>query len=355
MKLWKPSALTLAIVMSLVIGCGNHTPPPIVIDDPVATQPVPIDPPFQPSEPSQPPLTPVSENIGDITPEQRLSAEDTAIITGILNGSKQLDGRRHRVLLAGCNYPGLNAELNYCVFDTATRDALGWVKKFKVDPADVRIVRDTEYTKANMIKHIDWVFDDVRPGDVRVICLSSHGSQDTLSDGSVCGIVVLYDMISTGSWNDSTEIKIDYWIAKCKSVPNGSNVVIIGDLCYAGGDIRAVLSGNPHQKKVRAIDGPPEVQARVAAAPKRALMRDANQYSIQWIPCCLDSELSSEGPRTGGSGHWAIWSSIDKNGINAAATLIVRDGNALLRSNQDTQHLSVIGRNNKQPLTKAAP
>src|SRR6185436_17468508 len=96
-----------------------------------------------------------------------------------------------------------------------------------------------------------------------------------------------------------------YWKEKCKSVKAGCNVLIFLDLCYAGADIRAALSGSSTVKKVRAFEGPQYVQDRVAKATKRTLMRDVNVYNVQFFPCCLDSELSQEGPRTGGAGSWS--------------------------------------------------
>lgn len=349
--------------VAFVIGCGHKPPTTVVIDNsPVITEPpvVVTEPPIAVEPPAvivpvdTPPV--VTGNIGDLTPEAPLNTADAAIVNSVITGSKELDNRRNRVLLAGCNYPGSDAQLTFCVFDVKVRHLLGFAKKFKIDPADMRLVLDRDYTKANLVRHIDWIFDDIKAGDLRVICLSSHGAQDTMPDGTTAGVVVTADMVYNGEWSAATEIQIDYWKAKCKSVPNGSTVVMIFDLCYSGGDIKAAF-GNPghNLKKFRSIDGPPAVQARVAASTKRALLRDVNAYNVVWLPTCLDSELSSEGSRTGGAGSWAIWSSIDKNTVDGLATVICRDGNAFLRADQDSQHLIVLGRNNKQPLFKAAP
>lgn len=351
-------ALVSIGVLSFFACCHNSTPP-IIIDQ---QQPSPIvigEPPPTNTDPVQPPPGPVNppvsgDAIGALNPEAQLSAADSAIISQVLNGPKSLDNQRNRILLAGCNYPGTQSSLTYCVFDVQVRHLLGLVKKFKIDPADIRLVLDREYTKANLVKHIDWIFDGVQPGDKRAIFMSSHGAQDTLSDGSTAGVVCTWDMISQGAWNADTEIQLPYWQAKCRSVPPGSNVLLLFDLCYSGSDIRALFA-NPGHKTARSVTGPPVVQARVEKATVRALMRDANQYSIQWFPMCLDSELSSEGSRTGGAGSWSWWSSIDKNGVDALSTLICRDANAYLRSNQDTQHITVLGRNNKQPIFVAQP
>lgn len=357
-KFFNLSIASLVFGAAMLIGCRHSSDVPVVvgggappvIDEPTQSPPIVITPPTNP--PVNLPVA--SGNIGDLTPEAALSGEDQVIIASVVNGSKELDNRRNRVLLAGCNYPGTDAQLTYCVFDVKVRHLLGFANKFKIDTADMRLVLDREYTKANLVRHIDWIFDDVKPGDFRAICLSSHGAQDTMPDSTTAGIVVTADMVYSGEWSAATEIQIDYWKAKCKSVPNGCTVVMIFDLCFAGGDIRAAF-GNPNHgiKKFRSIDGPPVVQARVAAATKRTLMRDVNVYNVIWFPTCLDSELSSEGSRTGGAGSWAIWSSIDKNTKDAIATVLCRDGNEFLRSNQDTQHLISLGRNNKQPLFKA--
>lgn len=325
-----------------------------------ASQPQPNTPPLPPVTPPavQPttpptPTTPVppSANIGDLTPEVALAPGDQAIVDSVLNGSKDLDGRRNRILVAGDNFPGTPALLTYCVFDTVERDLLGMVKKFGANPADIRALRDTECTRANLAKHIDWVFADIQPGDQRFVFLSCHGSADTSSDGSITGIICTYDMISTNIWDETTEITLDYWKAKCQSVPKGCNVTLVFDLCHAGGDIRALLA---NKRAPRSVDGPAPVQARIAKATKRATLRDVNQYNVQFIPMCLDSELSEEGPSTGGMGTWGLWSAIDKDGAAAPATNVIRDANAALRGNVATQHIVVVGANNKQPLGQAA-
>lgn len=360
----KLSFLSLSVCAILCLGqfaCGRPKPPPPTPinggSEPPISQPQFPDNPQQPPQqpPSQPPAIIISDNIGDLTPEGALAESDAKIISAVVNGSKELDNRRNRILLAADNYPGTQAELTYCVFDVRTRHLLGLAKKIGAKTEDMRLALNAEYTKANLTKHVDWVFADLQPGDQRAIFLSSHGGQDTGPDGSVQGLVIVHDMIATGVWSEDTEITLDYWKAKCKSVPPGCNVVLFFDCCYAGSDIRAALVGNPHAsvKKSRSVDGPPVVQARITLATKRALMRDANQYFIQWFPACLESELSSEGSRTGGSGSWAFWSSVDKNGIDAPCTVICRDANGFLRQNQDSQHLSILGKNNKQPLFKA--
>ncbi len=337
--------------------CPTYSPPdtspvPVFVPPAVATPSDPVAP-----APTPAPIQPVvasTDSIGALDPAQPLTAADQAIINSVLNGPKTLDIQPNRVLLAGDNYPQTQSQLTYCVFDTTVRDLLGLAKKFNVAPSDMRALRDSECTKANMVKYIDWVFDSIHPGDTRIVCISSHGTTDTAADGSIQGLVCTYDMVATMNWSDQTEISLDYWKEKCKSVPDGCNVVLIFDCCYAGADIRALMAHNSHQLKARSIDGPPIVQARVAAATKRSLMRDVNQYNVQFFPMCLDSELSEEGEITGGMGTWSLWSAVDKDGATAPCTAICRDANAYSRSMGATQHITILGKNAKAPMSKAA-
>src|SRR6185295_5319807 len=134
--------LAIALIC-LLAGCGHRPPAEIIYDSP-STQP-PISTPTQP--PTQPPSLPpvLSDAIGEISPEVPLSVENKAIIESVLNGPKTLDNRRHRILVAGDDYPNTDAALNYCVFDTQTRHLIGLVKKFKIDPANIRCLRNQEY------------------------------------------------------------------------------------------------------------------------------------------------------------------------------------------------------------------
>ncbi len=308
------------------------------------------DPPVTTPPTTTPPSAIVQSNIGDYDPAVPLNAADQAIVDSVINGSKDLDNRRNRVFVAGDNFPGTPAQLTYCVFDTTVRDLLGVVKKYGANPADIRAPRDADCTAANLKKHIDWIFADIQPNDFRVGCLSCHGSADTDSNGNITGIVCTYDMIKTGIWDETTEITLAYWKEKCKSVPKGCNVVLIFDLCHAGGDIRALLS---NQRTPRSTDGPAPVQARLAKATTRLTLRDVNQYNVQFIPMCLDSELSEEGPGTGGLGTWALWSAVDKNGSAAPCTTLIRDTNGNLRTRGATQHVVVVGANAKAPMGQA--
>ncbi len=328
-----------------------------VFDPPTTQPPVdfpPVTVPAEPHSPGEPPTSTIADavKIGEIDPANPLSLADRAIIDSIVHGSKATDDRRGRFLFAGDNYPGTASSLDYCVFDTSVRHLLGFVKKFGFNPADMRTLQNEEYSRANIIKYVDWVFADIKPGDPRVICLSSHGTKGIGPDGAAQGMVVTHDMISTGQWNATTQIFLEYWKEKCKSVPAGCNVTLVFDLCYAGADIRALVGS---LKKNRSVDGPEATQLAVDMAKVRTQMRDVNVYNVQFIPMCLDSELSEEGPSTGGGGSWGLWTAIDTNGIDAACTIQIRSANAVMKQRGFSQHVSILGRNAKAPLTKAVP
>ncbi len=338
--------------------CPLCPPKPQPVFDPPVQQPSTEVPSFPQIIVVNPPTTgvePPTESvvkIGSIIPSDPLHASDLAIINGLIANPKDTPNQRHRILLAGDNYPGTNSALDYCIFDTSCRHALGLVKSFKIDPSSFRVLRNSEYSKANLVKFTDWVFDDVQPGDIRAIFLSSHGTKDIGPSGAVEGLIVTHDMIATGVWSPETEIRIDYWKMKCRSVSQGCNVTLVFDMCHAGADIRALLGSI---KKSRSIEGPQVVQERVDTAKTRTVMRDVNVYNIQFIPMCLDSELSEEGPNTGGAGSWGLWNAIDDLGIDAPTTTLVRSTNGYLKSNVFSQHVTVLGRNSKMPLFKAAP
>ncbi len=111
--------------------------------------------------------------------------------------------------------------------------------------------------------------------------------------------------------------------------------------------MRAALSliAQKNKRKVRSIDGPPVVQARVDAAVERtstrALFADLNGTVF---PVCQASELAEES-EDGGAGTNAFWASRKAQPLTAKSGDIVRTANKNLKDHVFTQHFGLVGVN----------
>ncbi|WIA30183.1 hypothetical protein OEZ86_000275 [Tetradesmus obliquus] len=97
---------------------------------------------------------------------------------------------RKKALLIGCAYPGTSQALNGCINDV---QCIEYCLKHRfgfVQPGSIVVLRDDQRskdhvsTRANIVRGIQWLMQDQRPGDSLFFHFSGHGSQqaDTTGD-----------------------------------------------------------------------------------------------------------------------------------------------------------------------------
>lgn len=339
MKIFKLSALSFLFGIVLFVGCGHNNPP--VIDPGVSTTPVevPTAPPFQPSDPGQPPLTPV-----DV-------AGDDAIIAAVLANGEIEDNPRNatggddRAVIFGNNFPNSNAELHECVRD-AKKNIVNLVKFDHFSTKSIRLFTDRQCTKKNYEKWATWVLANAKPGDRRFFGNSSHGAEDTSSDGKIYDIIVTDDMVRLNAWDSSTEVSPEFWSTLLRSTT--VNFVFLNDACHAGGAMKSMMSfvAAKNKRTIRSIDGPAPVQARLNTATQRGPTLRALALTGVVLPACQPSELSEEDSVHGGLATDATWAARKNLPVTAKSSDIVREANRILRNEYGaSQHEGLIGVN----------
>lgn len=141
---------------------------------------------------------------------------------------------RRRALLIGINKFQQVSGLNGCINDTVNmKNILMSFYGFKVQ--DIRSLTDTQATKTNIIKELQWLIQGVVPGDFLVFHFSSHGSQlpDRSGDEKADRkdeILCCYDM----NWTGGGYLLDDDMQRFAHAIPAGVNVEAIFDTCHSG-------------------------------------------------------------------------------------------------------------------------
>lgn len=324
--------LSIFLTVSL-FGCHHsQQPQPLVSDNPAPTT----------SVESQTPTIPAT------TPST--STDDDAIIATVLahGDSKDLAASptNDRAVVFGDNFPGTPAELHECVGD-AKKNVLNLVKIDKFDPKNIRLILNEKCTKANYESWATWVMADAKPGDRRFFANSSHGAEDTDTQGNIVDVLVTFDMIQKNVWDSTTEVSPEFWANLLRSTT--TDFLFLNDSCHAGGQMRKVfgITGFKRNRLVRSIDGPPAVQDRLNAAAQRGVSLRSLTLSGSVVWACQPSELSEEDSDHGGLGTDAFWKA-RKNllATNPKIGDVIREANRILHSElAATQHEGLTGAN----------
>ncbi len=323
-----------------MIGCNHNNQPQ---SDQVSSDPV-----YVPTTPSQD--VPVAAPVQSDDSPAILTADDNAIIDSVLANGESRDVApsvtNDRAVVFGDNYPGTPAELHGCVND-AKKNVLNLVKIDHFNPRNIRLILNEKCTKKNYEAWTIWVLANAVAGDRRFWGSSSHGAEDTDTAGNLIDVLVTFDMISKGVWDETTEVSPDFWAKTLRATT--VDFLFINDSCHAGGQMRQAigLAALKNKRLVRSIDGPPAVQARINAATQRGTSLRALTLTGTVVWACQPSELSEEDSIHGGLGTDAWWKA-RKNLLNTSpkAGDIVREANRILHSEYAaSQHEGLTGQN----------
>lgn len=323
----------LSLLLITAVGCHHNKPPEEFI-----SQPSPIA--------DTTPQTPPQADAPAVTS----TAEDDAIIAEVLANGESRDvsasATNDRAVVFGDNYVGTPAELHECVND-AKKNVINLVKVEKFSPKNIRLFLNEKCTKENYEAWGAWVMAEAKPGDRRFFANSSHGAEDTDSQGRIIDVLVTYSMIQKNVWNATTEVSPEFWATLLRST--SVNFLFINDSCHAGGQMRKTLgiAALKNKRTVRSIDGPAIVQARIDAATERGqgLRSLALTGSVVWA--CQPSELSEEDSIHGGLGTDAYWKSRKALvASNPKIGDIIREANRILHTEYAaSQHAGLTGVN----------
>lgn len=161
-----------------------------------------------------------------------------------------------RALLVGINdYPNRGDRLEGCVNDTFLMSAM--LQECGFAPEEIRVVLNERATAKEILDRLQWLLDDLRPGDERVLFYSGHGARmpvygpsDEVDHINEC--LVPYDF----DWTRERAIT-DMQLAELYSqLPYGAYFVGIFDCCHAGWMTR---QGG---RRVRGLEPPDDIRHR---------------------------------------------------------------------------------------------
>lgn len=162
-----------------------------------------------------------------------------------------------RALLVGINeYPDPANRLEGCVNDVYLMSAV--LQESGFQPDDIRVVLDDRATAAGIRERLDWLLDEVRPGDQRFFFYSGHGAQlpGYGSNGRpdrLHSCLVPHDF----AWTGETAITDDQFDNYYSHLSYDARFVIVLDCCYSGGMVRG------DGARVRGLNPPDDVRHRM--------------------------------------------------------------------------------------------
>lgn len=167
--------------------------------------------------------------------------------------------RARRALLIGINdYPQPENRLQGCVNDVFQMSAM--LQERGYQPEEIRVVLDARATTRGVQERLQWLLEDVRAGDERVLFYSGHGAQVAAYDADgepdhKDETLVTHDF----DWSGNTGITDDMLARLYANLPYEARFSIILDCCHSGGIARA------GGVAVRGINPPDDVRHRSIA------------------------------------------------------------------------------------------
>lgn len=183
-----------------------------------------------------------------------------------------------KALCVGINdYPSVGNDLRGCI-----NDARGWAglltAHYDFPAADVKLLLDSQATKANMLAGLKALLAGAKPGDVLVFTNSSHGTYvaDTSGDEPAYDEAICpYDCADNLIIDDELR---ELFVG---SLPKNVHLTVISDSCFSGTVTREVLSpaalAEPYERRARLLE--PYLIGRLQLADiSKALFKGKDKY-----------------------------------------------------------------------------
>ena len=161
-----------------------------------------------------------------------------------------------RALLVGINaYPREADRLEGCVNDVFTMSAV--LQECGFQPEEIRTCLDDRATASGILSRLEWLLDDVQPGDQRVFYYSGHGARvpeygEYQEPDRLTETLVPWDF----DWTPETSVADEQVFGLYSQLPYDSQLMLIFDCCHSGGIHRQSAS------KARGITPPDDIRHR---------------------------------------------------------------------------------------------
>lgn len=218
----------------------------------------------------------------------------------------------NKALCVGINrYPVRGADLKGCV-----NDAHGWAKllteHFDFPAAEVKVLTDSQATKAAIMRGLEDLLAGSSRGDLLVFTNSSHGSYipDTSGDEETYDETLCpYDVKENAITDDELRELFS-------GLPAGVRLTVISDSCHSGTVTRALLADNmpglrfPDDRRVRFLNpalvrGGPVLPDPMAARPRKRMAFRQSDMNHILLSGARDNEYAFDAD-IGGTYHGAM-------------------------------------------------
>jgi hypothetical protein len=161
-----------------------------------------------------------------------------------------------RALLVGINeYPREADRLEGCINDVFTMSAVLQECGFRSE--EIRTCLDDRATAKGILQRLEWLLEDVQPGDQRVFYYSGHGARvpeygEYFEPDRLTETLVPWDF----DWSPETSVADEQIYGLYSQLPYDSQVVLIFDCCHSGSMHRQSMA------KARGISPPDDIRHR---------------------------------------------------------------------------------------------
>jgi hypothetical protein len=150
---------------------------------------------------------------------------------------------KRKALIIGINkfQLGEGASLQGCVNDA--KDFKNTLLVCGFPPSNIRMLLDQRATKANVVKNMEWLVKDAKPGDVLAVYWSGHGTNKRDVTGNepdkLTEMVVTHDF----DWYDESThfTDDDFYHYLTEKVPAGTRTEAVLDTCHSGSGTRSLF------------------------------------------------------------------------------------------------------------------
>lgn len=204
-----------------------------------------------------------------------------------------------KALCVGINdYPFVGNDLKGCV-----NDAKGWaqllIDHYDFAVSDVKLLLDSQATKANMMQSLKALLAGAKSGDVLVFTNSSHGSYEVSTDADE-----KYDELLCPFNIDTEQILDDELRELFAGIPAGVRVTAILDNCFSGTGTKLPNLDLRPRFLPPSVRGKPELINPFMAKPASAGSSEEDMNEIL-LSGCRDNEFSYDA-NFGGTFHGAL-------------------------------------------------
>lgn len=186
-----------------------------------------------------------------LKPEESKDFQLFSPLSRSFSTSKATRKPKRKAVLFGINdYPDEASRLEGCVNDVFRISEV--LQEYGFSPSEIRVALNERVTADGIRKRMEWLLDDARPGDLRIMFYSGHGAQipsphDTYEIDCNDECLVPYDF----DWTLENAYTDKEFLSLYAQLSLDVNFISILDCCHSGGMTRA---NGPKPKGLSAPD-----------------------------------------------------------------------------------------------------